>query len=746
MRKIIVLLALVSVGLMVLGLSGCDLQGGAKGNFQLEISERIARTTLVPDVEMDVAKYVVTGDGPGDAQFGPFETTGDTLAVTDLAVGQWTIDVEAKNSDGVVIGQGSTTATVVRNETAQAVVEVYPIDGTGSLEIAVSWPAAAVLNPVVAGELVSEDELTTFDLTFVPGVPGTALAELEGIPEGYYDLTLSLSDGQTFLVGRYCAVWIVAGYETEGTFVITAEDLEFTSEADIVIDNQIHQPYGVTLTADREEVLLGGAVTIQATVVPENADYIYRWYVNGQVVVDQDGPQIELGTGLGVGKYQVDVRVWNQEEHVLSSATISFKVVDVVANAIVRGIAVFSNLQDHAGIAVRAIGQSVDRDTVTDSAGNFVFENLPEGDFVIEASAPEYYPTSKLVTAVNDEDRQIPDQMILYPIERFGMVQGHAYFIDRQDHSGIAVNVRTLAGQELPDLIALTDAQGFFEFENVPVDEVTGEASYVFTAFAVNNSWGYATDSVTKTVTADQTVTTDDLWLRPKAASVIIFADDAMPWESNALSEMLAILDVDYSIHTSSEMATLPLPIDKTVWIINDQPQDFYNAYAASQTRFDDFVEDGGTLLFEACDGGWNNGSLELAGATLPGAVTNELVYYYNNTNVNPTHPMMENVEIALVGNYASHNYFTNLPANATILCTDEAGGATLVEYKVGLGRVVATGQPLEHHWTYGYNPRQIYPNMIFYTFNLPFEDVFGDPPPAEAARAVRNAVSSAAR
>lgn len=409
---------------------------------------------------------------------------------------------------------------------------------------------------------------------------------------------------------------------------------------------------------------------------------------------------------------------------------------------VIRGVARFSDQLGHAGIQVDVINVNLQRQTVTDAAGNFEFTGLPNSGYVLMASYTGYYPTNTYLWAITGGEHQIAEDMILYPMGKYGSVQGHAYYIDRDDHEGIAVNIRTLEGEQLPDLIAVTDENGFFSFDSVPVDDTAESSTYVFTAFALDASLGYANDSVTGTVNYNATLTTDNLWLRPEASEAIIFADDDTPWESLALSEMLEILDVEYSIHSSAEMATLPLPINKTVWIINDQPQSFYDAYAASQARFDEFVEDGGTLLFEACDEGWNYGSLSDAGATLPGGVVSELIYDYNNTNVNPTHPMMENVDVSLSGTYASHNYFTGLPANATILCEDTAGGATLVEYKVGLGRVVATGQPLEYHWANTQNPRQIYPNMIFYTFDLPFEDVFTD----RAIRGVRIPTSSAAR
>lgn len=226
-----------------------------------------------------------------------------------------------------------------------------------------------------------------------------------------------------------------------------------------------------------------------------------------------------------------------------------------------------------------------------------------------------------------------------------------------------------------------------------------------------------------------------DLWIRPAAVEAIIFADDPSPWDSNALEDTVTSLGITYTVYTSDQMATVDLPLNKIVWIINDQPQAFYNNYYSNQSKFDNFVNAGGTLLFEACDKGWNGGSLADAGATLPGNVTSTMVYDYNNTNINPTHPMMTGVPTALYGTYASHNYYLNLPVDSTILCVDSQNHPTLVEYKCGMGRVIATGQPLEYNVNNNQNLKQIYPNMVKYTFNMPIDEPTPSPSPAIAAK-----------
>lgn len=399
----------------------------------------------------------------------------------------------------------------------------------------------------------------------------------------------------------------------------------------------------------------------------------------------------------------------------------------IEGTGILRGTALFDDQNGHEGITVTAKSEGVNQTTTTDVDGSFSFYNLPTGDLIVEASSENYYPTSQTTYVESGEETILEDALYLYPIDVYGSLEGYAKYIDKESHQGIAIHVQTVEGEELPDLIGLTDRNGYYSFPTIPVDSGTGNSTYIFTASAVDQTLGYGTDSITATVYADEKTTLlDTLWLRPAAIEVIIFADDPTPWDTESLYEMLNMTEAEYSIHGSDEMATLPLPIDKTVWIINDQHQSFYDAYAVSQARFDTFVSSGGTLLFEACDEGWNGGSIVGAGATLPGGVVNALKYDNYNYNVNPTHPMMTGVPYPdeMSGNRASHNYFTGLPEISTILCTDSSQNPTLVEYKYGQGRVVATGQPLEAAWSWSMDTKPIYPNMILYTFNKEIPEV----------------------
>ena len=49
--------------------------------------------------------------------------------------------------------------------------------------------------------------------------------------------------------------------------------------------------------------------------------------------------------------------------------------------------------------------------------------------------------------------------------------------------------------------------------------------------------------------------------------------------------------------------------------------------------------------------------------------------------------------------NYASHESFSNLPDGTTVYCVDESNNPTLIEFNLGGGWIIVTGQPLEHQY-----------------------------------------------
>jgi hypothetical protein len=201
---------------------------------------------------------------------------------------------------------------------------------------------------------------------------------------------------------------------------------------------------------------------------------------------------------------------------------------------------------------------------------------------------------------------------------------------------------------------------------------------------------------------------------------------DVYPWSLNSTVDVIESLGFTsgtgpntYEIVTSSEMATEELiPGEDLVIICNDQVQSFYDNYAASQVRFNNFVYMGGSLLWEACDQGWSYGSMETAGIVLPGNVGTVYEYWHYNYIPNPELPLVAGLPTTMDHNYASHESFSNLPDGTTVYCVDQSDNPTLVEYSLGAGWVVMSGQPLEHQHVYIYGDNdmeELLPRIISY-------------------------------
>lgn len=209
------------------------------------------------------------------------------------------------------------------------------------------------------------------------------------------------------------------------------------------------------------------------------------------------------------------------------------------------------------------------------------------------------------------------------------------------------------------------------------------------------------------------------------ANHVKLFRDN-LPWNSNSMVTMLENLGFTagvgpntYEIISSTRMDSVELVPGKDLVIIsNDQSQTFYANYAAVQVRFTNFVYMGGSLFWEACDQGWARGSMATAGVVLPGNLTTDFDYDYQNSVSNASLPLVAGLPNTLDHNYASHESFSNLPEGTTVYCVNEEQEPTLIEFNLGGGWIIVTGQPLEHQYEHIYGApdmEKLLPRIVAY-------------------------------
>lgn len=169
----------------------------------------------------------------------------------------------------------------------------------------------------------------------------------------------------------------------------------------------------------------------------------------------------------------------------------------------------------------------------------------------------------------------------------------------------------------------------------------------------------------------------------------------------------------------------------QVILIVNDQVQQFYNDYAAKRPLFEQYVQNGGTLIFFAAGDGWAGGSLT---APLPGGVTWSTDYKNYNRIALASHSIVTAVfsdgrplvDADLYSNYASHGSFGNLPAGTKIILQNTDSRPTLIEYRIGKGTVLASTLTWEHCWSYhtgsdGYGTfaRKALDDVFLYAFTI---------------------------
>ena len=115
---------------------------------------------------------------------------------------------------------------------------------------------------------------------------------------------------------------------------------------------------------------------------------------------------------------------------------------------------------------------------------------------------------------------------------------------------------------------------------------------------------------------------------------------------------------------------------------------------------------------------GWANGSMSGAGIILPGNLNTSYDYDFYNYVTNPGLPLVAGLPATMDHNYASHEDFSNLPAGATIYCVDSEDDPTLIEFSLGAGWVIISGQPLEHQYEHIYgnsDMEELLPRIVAY-------------------------------
>lgn len=286
----------------------------------------ISGMSLLPDISMDPARYVLRGTGPDGGSF-ELQTDSDQVLVGGLDSGSWTVVADAFNNSGDHIGSGVGNTVVESAVVRPLSITVRPLPGPGTLDLAVSWNEDDVPAPALDAQLIGYDR-SVRELEFALNGAAAAQYLSNQIPAGYYTLALQLSDGDTVVAGAVETVRIAEAARTGGSF----EFYDLTIPAggvDVVITPELDEPLEVTLSGTREIIFAGESMQVTAAAANAgDADLFFTWYVNGTVAANTgaNGSTADIGATLTSGVYRLDVVAFTSDGRRSGSTSHRFEV------------------------------------------------------------------------------------------------------------------------------------------------------------------------------------------------------------------------------------------------------------------------------------------------------------------------------------------------------------------------------------------------------------------------------------
>jgi hypothetical protein len=188
----------------------------------------------------------------------------------------------------------------------------------------------------------------------------------------------------------------------------------------------------------------------------------------------------------------------------------------------------------------------------------------------------------------------------------------------------------------------------------------------------------------------------------------VLVVQDFAPWGFSSAQEVLTINAIPFHQITVGQLATVDFSPYSLVLVSSAQGSPFYDIWNAHIARVTQFVGDGGWLILSAANMEFDTPPL------IPGGVIGGWDIDNINLVAEPGHAWVAGVPQTILGTSASHRSFTNLLPGTTVVVTAQTSALpTLLDYDFGLGRVMASGMPLEWGWAWGEDSGLILFNAI---------------------------------
>ena len=301
----------------------CTMLDPDTGSMILNIDPGYQTNTVLPDINMTPAQYEFHGVGPNGEGF---VVSQDQLPVYQrgLELGEWTITVNVKNIDGIIIAQGDQTATVHNGEVITLQIPIRPVSGHGTLDLTVFWNEADIDSPSLQGQLTL-DNGTPIDLNFTTIEPGHTQCIQENIPTGYHTLIIQLLDNNVHVAGAVEVIRVIDTQVTSAMFEFYDINLP-GGDISIILTPELDEPLDIELAGQEVEIFEGDFMSVTAAVPIDVGPLEYMWYINGEY--KQTGETLLIENNLQPGVYRLDVTAFTSDHRRAGSVTHIFSIIE----------------------------------------------------------------------------------------------------------------------------------------------------------------------------------------------------------------------------------------------------------------------------------------------------------------------------------------------------------------------------------------------------------------------------------
>gem|GEM_PF-834735 len=184
------------VSMFVLAAVACVITAcsGGSGTGSLVVNIGGNARAVMPEIDMEPKRLVITGQGPGGSSFTRYINVAEgdqSVTIDRLASGTWQVFVEALNEGGLAVGGGYSEVKIKSGSTAYCTVTVEPFDGYGLLYLEVTWDMDMLSNPYVEAA-VSKKGMEPMELVMTTEMDRAETEEI--LPTGYYTLSVKIYD------------------------------------------------------------------------------------------------------------------------------------------------------------------------------------------------------------------------------------------------------------------------------------------------------------------------------------------------------------------------------------------------------------------------------------------------------------------------------------------------------------------------------------------------------------------------